>query len=60
MCVALTVGSITKFVFVPFLGDFLSMETLKIMDDEHMVFVPFLGDFLSITHNHKRHHEKAW
>ena len=36
-------------VFVPFLGDFLSMNWLKTHNKKMFVFVPFLGDFLSIS-----------
>ena len=38
-------------VFVPFLGDFLSMKSEKPLLTTAMggVFVPFLGDFLSIA-----------
>ena len=37
-------------VFVPFLGDFLSIkEKNKIAHRKCLVFVPFLGDFLSIA-----------
>ena len=37
-------------VFVPFLGDFLSIRTLLSRNaPEFIVFVPFLGDFLSIN-----------
>ena len=40
----------TLHVFVPFLGDFLSMKTTaEHMHDVADVFVPFLGDFLSIV-----------
>ena len=37
-------------VFVPFLGDFLSIAMGQIVPLEQVeVFVPFLGDFLSIS-----------
>ena len=42
-CIALTV------VFVPFLGDFLSIYDIAVDSAVDMVFVPFLGDFLSIA-----------
>ena len=35
-------------VFVPFLGDFLSIFTTSPAVFKLVVFVPFLGDFLSI------------
>ena len=35
-------------VFVPFLGDFLSMIIIGGDAEKSLVFVPFLGDFLSI------------
>ena len=42
-------------VFVPFLGDFLSMEEKsRNVGLVIKVFVPFLGDFLSIG-NHRSH-----
>ena len=44
-------NAIGKEVFVPFLGDFLSI--LNILNNisalKARVFVPFLGDFLSIS-----------
>ena len=41
-------------VFVPFLGDFLSIQKQSafIRENVKIVFVPFLGDFLSITITH--------
>ena len=37
-------------VFVPFLGDFLSIGWVEVeLAKKLVVFVPFLGDFLSIT-----------
>ena len=35
-------------VFVPFLGDFLSILCATLFKSQSLVFVPFLGDFLSI------------
>ena len=38
-------------IFVPFLGDFLSIATQAAAKKkwEEQIFVPFLGDFLSIS-----------
>ena len=36
-------------VFVPFLGDFLSINDCIRYRNFNLVFVPFLGDFLSIA-----------
>ena len=43
-------GAEIRTVFVPFLGDFLSIwGTSSALLRLQSVFVPFLGDFLSIT-----------
>ena len=39
---------LAKAVFVPFLGDFLSIRGKRVFHRKWKVFVPFLGDFLSI------------
>ena len=41
-------GDTVKRVFVPFLGDFLSINQADLWAILREVFVPFLGDFLSI------------
>ena len=38
-----------KILFVPFLGDFLSIRKRGTDNGKNHLFVPFLGDFLSIT-----------
>ena len=41
---------ITSMVFVPFLGDLLSIDDASVdTETGEVVFVPFLGDFLSIV-----------
>ena len=40
--------NMTGLVFVPFLGDFLSIWVNLVNSLDSLVFVPFLGDFLSI------------
>ena len=49
-CMAIPMKEFVGQVFVPFLGDFLSICEIrgKIHDAMENVFVPFLGDFLSI------------
>ena len=44
-------GFMGNIVFVPFLGDFLSIWCTSMLKREPVqeVFVPFLGDFLSIS-----------
>ena len=43
-----------RIVFVPFLGDFLSINETTTMVVIPLVFVPFLGDFLSIIRHRER------